>query len=125
WGFNEVTSAKGVYFHLWNGKTATVNTGANGLGALDTVIAAAKAHGIRLIIALYVFVSFLWTQYDYGGMDVYAAKLLGSGQPHDVFYMNPTILAAIKSYVQTVVIQYANEPTILVRLFYFFGLVKP
>ncbi|KAJ7696859.1 hypothetical protein B0H14DRAFT_3656463 [Mycena olivaceomarginata] len=47
-------------------------------------------------------------------MDVYAAQLLGSGQPHDVVYINPTILAAIKSYVQTVVTQYANEPTILV-----------
>ncbi|KAJ7809242.1 hypothetical protein B0H14DRAFT_2608221 [Mycena olivaceomarginata] len=32
-GFNEVTSANGLYFHLWNGKTATVNTGA-GLGTL-------------------------------------------------------------------------------------------
>ncbi|KAF7315852.1 Protein kinase domain-containing protein [Mycena indigotica] len=36
-GFNEVTSASGIYFHLWNGKTATVNTGANGLGAFDTL----------------------------------------------------------------------------------------
>jgi mannan endo-1,4-beta-mannosidase len=71
-------------------------------------------------------------------MDVYAAQLLGSSQAHDVFYINPTILvghflrfdftngltmapqAAFKSYVQTVVTQYANEPTILVRLFYFF-----
>jgi hypothetical protein len=35
-GFNEVTAANGVYFHLWSGKTATVNTGANGLGMLGT-----------------------------------------------------------------------------------------
>jgi hypothetical protein len=28
--------------------------------------------------------------------------------------------AAFKSYVQTVVTRYANEPTILVRLFYFY-----
>ncbi|KAJ7729623.1 hypothetical protein B0H14DRAFT_2409695, partial [Mycena olivaceomarginata] len=77
WGFIEVTSANGAYFHLGNGKTATVNTGANGLGRLvHTVIAAAKAHGIRLIIALNVS--------DYGGMDVYAARLLGSGRPRDV-----------------------------------------
>ncbi|KAJ7874532.1 hypothetical protein B0H14DRAFT_2343699 [Mycena olivaceomarginata] len=34
WGFIEVTSANGAYFHLGNGKTATVNTGANGLGRL-------------------------------------------------------------------------------------------
>ncbi|KAJ7788340.1 hypothetical protein B0H14DRAFT_2214221, partial [Mycena olivaceomarginata] len=71
----------------------------------DTVIAAAKAHGIRLIIAL----TNNWS--DYGDMDVYAAQLLSSSQPHDVFSINPTILAAFKSYIQTVVTQYANEPT--------------
>ncbi|KAJ7903158.1 CEL4a mannanase [Mycena leptocephala] len=102
-GFNEVTSANGIYFHLWSGKTATVNTGSNGLGMLDTVIAAAKAHGLRLIISLS----------DYGGMDVYAAQLIGSGQPHDVFYTNPTIIAAFKTYVQAIVTRYANEPGIM------------
>ncbi|KAJ6491416.1 CEL4a mannanase [Mycena vitilis] len=106
WGFNEVTSANGIYFHLWNGKTATVNTGANGLGALDTVIASAKAHGIRLIISL----TNNWS--DYGGMDVYTAQLLGTGQFHDLFYTDPTVIAAFKSYVQTIVTRYANEPTI-------------
>lgn len=33
-GFNEVTAANGIYFHLWSGSTATVNTGSNGLGML-------------------------------------------------------------------------------------------
>ncbi|KAJ7679667.1 mannanase [Mycena rosella] len=107
WGFNEVTSANGIYFHLWSGKTATVNTGSNGLGMLDTVIAAAKAHGLRLIISL----TNNWS--DYGGSDVYAAQLLGSGQSHDVFYTNPTIIAAFKTYVQAVVTRYVNEPGIL------------
>ncbi|KAJ7512588.1 glycoside hydrolase superfamily [Mycena galericulata] len=107
WGFNEVTSPNGIYFHLWSGSTATVNTGANGLGMLDTVIAAAKAHGVRLIISL----TNNWS--DYGGMDVYAAQLLGSGQFHDVFYTNPTIIAAFKTYVQAVVTRYVNEPTIM------------
>jgi hypothetical protein len=32
--FNEVTSPVGVYYHLWNGSTATVNTGPNGLQTL-------------------------------------------------------------------------------------------
>ncbi|KAJ7624543.1 glycoside hydrolase [Roridomyces roridus] len=107
WGFNEVTSANGIYFHLWNGATATVNTGANGLGMLDTVIAAAKAHGIRLIIAL----TNNWS--DYGGMDVYTQQILGSGQFHDVFFTNPTVISAFKSYVQTVVTRYLNESTIM------------
>jgi mannan endo-1,4-beta-mannosidase len=107
WGFNEVTSPNDIYFHLWNGKTATVNTGANGLEMLDTVIASAKAHGVRLVIAL----TNNWS--DYGGMDVYAAQLLGAGQFHDVFYTNPTIIAAFKTYVQAIVTRYINEPTIL------------
>ncbi|KAJ7074840.1 glycoside hydrolase [Mycena belliarum] len=107
WGFNEATAANGIYFHLWSGTTATVNTGANGLGALDTAIAAAQAHGLRLIVAL----TNNWS--DYGGMDVYAKQLLGAGQPHDIFYTNPTIIAAFKTYVQAVVTRYANEPTIM------------
>ncbi|KAJ6557504.1 mannanase [Mycena capillaripes] len=107
WGFNEVTAANGVYFHLWSGKTATVNTGTNGLGMLDTVIAAAKAHGIRLIISL----TNNWS--DYGGMDVYTAQIVGSGQPHDVFYTNAAVISAFKTYVQAIVTRYANEPTIM------------
>ncbi|KAJ7772277.1 glycoside hydrolase [Mycena metata] len=106
WGFNEVTAPTtfGAYFHLWSGSTATVNT-----GATDTVIASAKAHGIRLIISL----TNNWS--DFGGMDVYTAQILGSGQPHDLFYTNPTIITAFKAYVQAVVTRYVNEPTILLN----------
>ncbi|KAJ6608960.1 CEL4b mannanase [Mycena sp. CBHHK59/15] len=109
WGFNEVTNTNGgvPYFHLWTGSTATVNTAATGLGSLDNVIAAAKAHGIRLIVSL----TNNWS--DYGGMDVYTAQILGSGQFHDLFYTNPTVIAAFKTYVQAVVTRYANEPTIM------------
>ncbi|KAJ7282395.1 glycoside hydrolase [Mycena rebaudengoi] len=106
-GFNEVTNANGVYFQLWNGKTPTVNTGANGLGALDIAIASAKAHGLRLIVAL----TNNWS--DFGGMDVYTAQILGSGQSHDLFYTNPTVVAAFKAYVRTVVTRYVNEPGIM------------
>ncbi|KAJ7208841.1 glycoside hydrolase superfamily [Mycena pura] len=105
-GFNEVTNPfQGqVFFHQWAGATATVNTGTAGLQRLDQVVASAKAHGIRVIITLS----------DFGGMDVYAAQLIGSGQPHDVFYTNPTIIAAFKTYVQAVVSRYANEPGVMV-----------
>ncbi|KAJ7110631.1 glycoside hydrolase superfamily [Mycena epipterygia] len=111
-GFNEVLSSNPTAngptpLHEWNGATATVNTGATGLGMLDEVIAAAKAHGIHLIISL----TNNWS--DYGGMDVYTAQILGSGQFHDVFYTNPTVIAAFKTYVQAVVTRYVNEPTIL------------
>ncbi|KAF8175051.1 CEL4a mannanase [Mycena galopus ATCC 62051] len=106
-GFNEVTSASGVYFHLWTGTTATVNTGTNGLQRLDYVISSAKSHGIKLIITL----GNNWS--DFGGMDVYTAQILGSGQPHDAFYTNPTVVAAYKTYVQAIVTRYLTENTIM------------
>jgi mannan endo-1,4-beta-mannosidase len=53
-GFNEVTSPSGIYYQSWSGSTPTINTGATGLQNFDNVVAAAKAHGIRLIVALYV-----------------------------------------------------------------------
>ncbi|KAF7334964.1 CEL4a mannanase [Mycena venus] len=114
-GFNEVTSPVGVYYHLWNGSTATVNTGANGLQTLDILIAAAKAHGLRLIIAL----TNNWS--DFGGMDVYTAQLLGPGLPHDTFYTNPTVIATYKTYVQAIVSRYVNESTIMASRFFLLG----
>ncbi|KAF8757295.1 glycosyl hydrolase 5 (cellulase A) family [Rhizoctonia solani] len=88
WGFNDVTSPSGTYYQLWSGSTATVNTGADGLAKFDTVVAAAKAAGIRLIIAL----TNNWS--DYGGMD---AK----------------VKAAFKSYINAWVSRYKDEPTVL------------
>ncbi|KAL0956596.1 hypothetical protein HGRIS_002733 [Hohenbuehelia grisea] len=52
WGFNEVTSPNGNYYQSWSGSTPTINTGATGLQNFDNVVAAAKANGIRLIVAL-------------------------------------------------------------------------
>jgi len=46
-------------------------------------------------------------------MDVYTAQLVGSGQPHDTFYTNPTVVAAYKAYVQAVVTRYSTEDTIM------------
>ncbi|CAE6381678.1 unnamed protein product [Rhizoctonia solani] len=106
WGFNDVTSAGGTYYQLWSGKTGTVNTGADGLGKFDTVVAAAKAAGIRLIVAL----TNNWS--DYGGMDVYVKQILGSSN-HDLFYTDATVKAAFKSYINTWVTRYKNEPAIL------------
>jgi len=69
-GFNDVTSKPwNAYYQIWNGKTPTINTGADGLenfgrlllvslpsmtkvNDLDNVVAAAKAKGIKLIVAL-------------------------------------------------------------------------
>ncbi|KAG8750657.1 hypothetical protein FRC12_012769, partial [Ceratobasidium sp. 428] len=96
WGFNDVTSPSGTYYQLWNGKTATLNTGANGLAKF----------GIRLIVPL----TNNWG--DYGGMDVYVKQLLGSGN-HDLFYTDATVKAAFKKYISGFVGRYKNEPTIM------------
>ncbi|KAG9126324.1 hypothetical protein FRC07_003891 [Ceratobasidium sp. 392] len=106
WGFNDVTSPSGTYYQLWNGKTATLNTGSNGLAKFDTVVAAAKAAGIRLIVPL----TNNWS--DYGGMDVYVKQLLGSSN-HDLFYTDATVKAAFKKYISGFVGRYKNEPTIM------------
>ncbi|KAL0578392.1 hypothetical protein V5O48_003613 [Marasmius crinis-equi] len=107
-GFNEVTSPNGLpYYQRWSGSTATVNTGADGLRNFDNVIAAAKANGIRLIVAL----TNNWA--DYGGMDVYVNQIVGQGQPHDLFYTNTNVINAFKKYISTFVGRYKNEPTIL------------
>ncbi|KAG6919061.1 hypothetical protein DXG01_009314 [Tephrocybe rancida] len=110
WGFNEVTSPNGNYYQSWSGSTPTINTGSTGLQNFgnvkdtdhDNVVAAAKANGIRLIVALA----------DYGGMDVYVKQILGSSN-HDLFYTDSSVQNAFKNYVKTFVSRYANEPTIL------------
>ncbi|QRW08112.1 Cellulase (glycosyl hydrolase family 5 protein) [Ceratobasidium sp. AG-Ba] len=56
WGFNDVTIPSGTYYQLWDGKTATLNTGENGLAKFDTVVAAAKAYALRLKNFLFAYV---------------------------------------------------------------------
>ena len=71
-GFNDVTSASGTYYQLWANGVGTINTGSTGLGKFgasqctsiegsnlnkchaDYVVSSAKAHGIRLVVALCV-----------------------------------------------------------------------
>ncbi|KAG2064928.1 glycoside hydrolase family 5 protein [Suillus decipiens] len=106
WGFNEVTSASGDYYQLWNGSTPTINYGSTGLENFDNVIASAKANNIRLIVTL----TNNWS--NYGGMDVYVDQILGEGQPHDYFYSHPKVIAAFQNYVKVWVERYIDEPTI-------------
>jgi len=107
WGFYETTSASNwMYYQSWSGSTPTVNLGATGLQNFDKVVAAAKANGIRLIVAL----TNNWS--DYGGMDVYVKQILNSDN-HDLFYTNANVKTAFKNYIKTFVGRYANEPTIM------------
>ncbi|CAL1707125.1 unnamed protein product [Somion occarium] len=106
WGFNDVTTPNGIYYQSWANGKATINTGATGLANFDNVVAAAKANGLRLIVAL----TNNWS--DYGGMDVYVQQITGSSN-HDYFYTNANVVAAYKSFIQTFVGRYKNEPTIM------------
>ncbi|KZT38981.1 mannanase [Sistotremastrum suecicum HHB10207 ss-3] len=108
WGFNEVTSIPnyGAYYQSWSNGVPTINTGSTGLGKFDYVVSSAKAHGIRLVVTL----TNNWS--DYGGMDVYVSQL-NPGGTHDTFYTNTKIIAAYKSYINTWVSRYKNEPTIM------------
>ncbi|KIJ66718.1 glycoside hydrolase family 5 protein [Hydnomerulius pinastri MD-312] len=106
WGFNEVTTASGDYYQLWNGSTPTINYGTTGLENFDNVVAAAKANGIKLIVTL----TNNWS--DYGGMDVYVNQILGEGQPHDYFYSNSEVITAYQNYVKVWIERYIDEPTI-------------
>lgn len=105
WGWNDVTSPSGTYYQLWNGATPTINYGADGLQKFDTVVASAKAAGIRLVVPL----TNNWQ--DYGGMDRYISQIAGGGQ-HSLFYTNTAIKNAYKNYVNAFVTRYKNEPTI-------------
>jgi len=96
----------GAYYQLWTNGTPTINTGSNGLGKFDYVVSSAKAHGIRLIVAL----TNNWS--DYGGMDVYVSQL-NPGGTHDTFYTNAKIISAFQNYIKAWVTRYANEPTIM------------
>ncbi|KAI5117037.1 hypothetical protein M0805_004744 [Coniferiporia weirii] len=108
WGFNDVTSAQnyGAYYQSWANGVATFNTGDYGISRFDSVVASAKAHGIRLIVSL----TNNWS--DYGGMDVYVSQL-NPGGTHDTFYTNAKVVAAYKNYISEFVGRYVDEPTIM------------
>ncbi|KAG8997923.1 hypothetical protein FRB94_007355 [Tulasnella sp. JGI-2019a] len=108
WGFNEVLGdpGYGTWYQSWTNGVPTFNAGSNGQAQFTIVVASAKAHGIKLIVAL----TNNWS--DYGGMDVYVSQLLGSTS-HDLFYSNPTVIAAFKNYIKEFITPYINEPTIL------------
>ena len=56
------TAPYNIVYQLWEDGKATVNTGENGLGYFDQVVAAAKAAGVKLVVP---FVN-NWS--DYGGI---------------------------------------------------------
>jgi len=110
WGFNDVTAVPsyGTYYQLWTNGTATINYGSTGLAKFDYVVESAAAHGLHLIVTL----TNNWN--NYGGMDVYVSELApNAGGYHDIFYTDPTIQAAYKTYVSAWLTRYGSNPTIM------------
>ncbi|KAG8864506.1 hypothetical protein FRB96_005009 [Tulasnella sp. 330] len=107
-GFNDVVGIPtwGVYYQSWSNGVATFNSGTTGIANFDIVVASAKTHGIKLVITL----TNNWS--DYGGMDVYVSQILNSTY-HDLFYTDPKVISAFKTYISEFVGHYVNEPTIL------------
>ena len=80
-----------------------INLGANGLGKLDNVVAAAEKYNIKLIIP---FVNF-WN--DYGGIQVYADYY---GIKKTDFYTNAAAQTQYKKYIATIVNKYKASTSI-------------
>ena len=75
WGFNDVNTVPSdgtVYYQYLSNTGSTINTGANGLQRLDSVINAAEQYGIKLII------NFVNNWSDYGGIAAYVNAFGGS-----------------------------------------------
>ena len=86
-----------------SGQQPQINLGANGLGKLDTVVAAAEKYNIKLIIP---FVNY-WT--DYGGMQKYTGYY---GVAWKDFYTNAGCQAQYRTYISTVVNKYKASTSI-------------
>ncbi|KZS88181.1 glycoside hydrolase [Sistotremastrum niveocremeum HHB9708] len=120
WGFNDANAtftagglpmysaynsiAGQIVYQTWADGKVTINTGATGLQHFDKLVSIAEQQGVKLIVTL----TNNWA--DYGGMDVYTINL--GGTYHDEFYYNPTVIAAYKNWVKTVVTRYKNSPAI-------------
>jgi mannan endo-1,4-beta-mannosidase len=104
-GFNDVSaSTSGVWFQSFiSGQQPQINTGANGLQKLDTVVAAAEKYNIKLIIP---FVNY-WA--DFGGMQKYTG-FYGVGQT--AWYTNSNCQTQYRKYISAVVSRYKSSTSI-------------
>ncbi|KAF2460495.1 putative mannan endo-1,4-beta-mannosidase A-1 [Lineolata rhizophorae] len=107
WGFadvNQVPGSNTVWFQSFvNGQQPQINTGANGLQRLDSIVRAAETRGVKLIIN---FVNF-WD--DYGGMQAYMNYYGGSKTD---FYTNSEAQAQYRNYIEAVVSRFSDSPAI-------------
>lgn len=106
WGFNDVNtvpSSGTVYYQYLSATGSTINTGTDGLGRLDAVVAAAEKYGLKLIIN---FVN-NWT--DYGGMAAYVSAFGGSVT---TWYTDAASQAQYQKYIAAVVSRYSTSTAV-------------
>ncbi|KAK7451580.1 hypothetical protein CaCOL14_009539 [Colletotrichum acutatum] len=105
WGFNDVNTIPQYdnWFQYLSASGSQINTGENGLGRLDTVVASAEKNGIKLII------NFVNNWNDYGGINAYVNAF---GGDHNGWYTNTAAQTQYLKYVQTVVNRYKASPAI-------------
>ncbi|KAI8981294.1 glycoside hydrolase [Trametes punicea] len=111
WGFNAINATElpgavqsGLTFYqVWNSSQWSLNDGPQGLQRLDNVISTAGKYGIKVILAF---------TNNWSGSDLYVNWIAGAGQPHDVFFTDPRIVASYQLYVKTIVERYKDSPNI-------------
>ncbi|OBR10670.1 Fungal cellulose binding domain-containing protein [Colletotrichum higginsianum IMI 349063] len=105
WGFSDVNTVPQYdnWFQHLTASGSTINTGANGLGRLDTVVASAEKNGIKLII------NFVNNWDDYGGIKAYTNAFGGT---HNGWYTNTAAQTQYRKYIDAVVSRYKNSNAI-------------
>ena len=107
WGFGNVNVATDstVYYQLLDNATyeISINYGTNGIGRLDSAVAAAEKYGVKLVLPM------LNNWDDLGGINTYCAYF---GCNATTFYMNAGAQQAYKAYIGFIVNRYKNSSAI-------------
>ena len=108
WGFNDVSTTPGSgqvwYQSFVTGSDPVINTGADGLGRLDYVVASAAAHGVKLVV------NFVNNWGDYGGIPLYMTYYGITQQ--EQWFTSTSAQAQYKAYIKAVVSRYSSDPAI-------------
>jgi mannan endo-1,4-beta-mannosidase len=120
WDFNSTDNSyelntHGVYLLYWNPKTKTmaINGGANGIGRIDYLVAAAAARHLKLLLALVDNWAFIG---DMPQMDAW----YGSTDKTGFFFSDPRTIADYKTWARYLIthvnpltgLMYRDDPTI-------------
>lgn len=106
WGFNDVNqqpSPGNIWFQKLSASGSTINTGTDGLQALDNVVKSAEQHNLKLIIP------FVNNWNDYGGINAYVNAFGGNAT---TWFTNSAAQTQYRKYIQAVVSRYINSTAI-------------